>query len=115
MHHVRTQAPYALLVGSVSIVTGDLMGGYLYPSYAGLIITIFVVLVIGYFLSAPVEGNKLDPVNAFMNKTGELLYKVFSRKRADGKMLSESSSSAIAKEASGSGDAPAEGGQQAAT
>ena len=35
MHHVKTQAPYALLVGLSALFFGDLLSGYLYPMWAG--------------------------------------------------------------------------------
>ena len=61
MHHVKTQAPYALFVGGISTITGDLLSGYLYPDYVGLLITIAVVLVAGFFLSArPDRDGKQD-------------------------------------------------------
>lgn len=61
MHHVKTQAPYALFVGFISIITGDLLSGYLYPDYVGLLITTGLVLVGGFFLSArPDREGKTD-------------------------------------------------------
>lgn len=68
MHHVKTQAPYALLVGLISIVTGDLMSGFLYPDWVGLLITIAVVLVAGFFLSAPVDSDRNDAVSFVVDK-----------------------------------------------
>lgn len=68
MHHVKTQLPYALLVGLISIITGDLMSGYLYPDWAGLLITIAAVLAAGYALSAPVDGDREDAVSVLAGK-----------------------------------------------
>lgn len=68
MHHVKTQLPYALLVGLISIITGDLMSGYLYPDWAGLLITIAAVLAAGFALSAPVGGDRADAVNVLAGK-----------------------------------------------
>lgn len=91
MHHVRTQAPYSALVGILSIITGDLLSGYLYPTWVGLLITVGAVLVAGYFLSAPPHGDKLDVINMGVDKTGELLLKLFKKKDHD-KTVSESHS-----------------------
>lgn len=70
MHHVKTQLPYALLGGLISIITGDLMSGYLYPDWVGLLITIAAVLAAGYALSAPVHGDRADAVNVLAGKVG---------------------------------------------
>lgn len=70
MHHVRTQLPYAVLVGLISIITGDLMSGFVWPDWAGLLITIVAVLAVGYLLSAPVEGDREDLVSMLLDKAG---------------------------------------------
>ena len=65
MHHVKTQAPYAVFVGLMALFFGDLLSGYLYPMWTGLLITILVVLVIGFFISAKPdsESDRVDPYN----------------------------------------------------
>jgi hypothetical protein len=60
MHHVRTQAPYAILVGVNSIIFGDLLSGYLYPMWVGLLVSVATTCVSAYFLSVPVHGDKED-------------------------------------------------------
>lgn len=102
MHHVRTQAPYAILVGLVAIITGDLMSGYAYPTWAGLIVTIVVVLALGYLLSAPPAGEKQDLVSSFLDKIGGL-GKMFSSNKSGGTALSDSSGHVIVKDVGGRG------------
>ena len=100
MHHVRTQAPYALLVGVVSLITGDLMSGYVYPPWAGLMVTVAVVLALGYLLSAPTSGDRLDPVSGLWAKLGEALDKAASRHRSEGKAPPDASSHVVVKDPS---------------
>lgn len=53
--HVRTQLPYALLVGAVSIVFGELATGYgLYPAWVGLTVGAGVLALVVYRVGQPV-------------------------------------------------------------
>eukprot|EP01023_Acetabularia_acetabulum_P044711 TRINITY_DN4503_c0_g1_i2.p1 TRINITY_DN4503_c0_g1~~TRINITY_DN4503_c0_g1_i2.p1 ORF type:complete len:824 (+),score=145.04 TRINITY_DN4503_c0_g1_i2:273-2744(+) len=60
-HHVLTQMPYALLVGIVATIMGDICVGYgVYPDYVGLIVTIITVVVLFLLLGAPVFSRRYD-------------------------------------------------------
>jgi Na+/H+ antiporter NhaC len=55
IEHVRTQLPYALLVGAVGIAVGTIPGGYGFPPLPSLIIGVVVlVAILRYF------GRKVD-------------------------------------------------------
>lgn len=60
MHHVRTQAPYGLFVGCNSIIFGDLLSGYVWPEWVGLLVTILMTLLGAFVISAPVESSRVD-------------------------------------------------------
>ena len=70
MHHVKTQAPYALLVGLCALFFGNLLSGYAYPMYVGLILTVISVVALGFVLSAKPdsETDKVDLVNKAFGK-----------------------------------------------
>eukprot|EP00892_Ulva_mutabilis_P010777 jgi/Ulvmu1/8071/UM004_0308.1 len=91
MHHVRTQAPYALLVGLISIITGDLMSGFLYPDWAGLLITIAATLVAGFLLSAPTDSSRQDPISFVMDKASAACSGLTSRCGGRGAVNSQES------------------------
>ncbi|MEM9070467.1 MAG: Na+/H+ antiporter NhaC family protein [Myxococcota bacterium] len=60
--HVRTQLPYALLVGVVSIVFGELATGYgLYPAWVGLVLGALVLFGVIRVLGHRVPDVRLDP------------------------------------------------------
>ncbi|MFW5920989.1 MAG: Na+/H+ antiporter NhaC family protein, partial [Polyangiales bacterium] len=55
--HVRTQLPYALFVGIVSLVFGEIGAGLgLYPGWVGLLLGAGVLLAAVRFLGKPVEA-----------------------------------------------------------
>ena len=88
MAHVKTQAPYAFLVGAIAMFCGDLLSGYLYPMWAGLLVTIVVVLVVAYFISAKPdsENDKVDLVNRLCSSCGccGLFAMLKSKKKGNG-------------------------------
>ncbi|MEM9189154.1 MAG: Na+/H+ antiporter NhaC family protein [Myxococcota bacterium] len=54
--HVRTQLPYALLVGVVSLVMGDLLSGLgLYPGWLGLLFGAVILALVVRFVGKPVD------------------------------------------------------------
>ncbi len=54
--HVRTQLPYALTVGIVALVFGELATGLgLYPAWVGMLISLAVLLAIVRFVGRPVD------------------------------------------------------------
>ncbi len=58
LEHVRTQLPYALLVGLVSVVVGELGTGFgLYPPWAAMILGALTLLLIIRFVGRPVEAS----------------------------------------------------------
>lgn len=68
MSHVQTQLPYAVLAGVVGMMLGDLPTGYeAYPEAVGLVLGIVCVCSVAYFISAPVDGTKLDAVSSVVN------------------------------------------------
>jgi hypothetical protein len=79
MHHVRTQAPYAVLVGFTSIITGDLLSGYAYPMWVGLLVTVACVLALGWLLSARPDGDREDFVNMALTKVNSLVCKMMGK------------------------------------
>ena len=59
--HVRTQLPYALLVGLVSVVFGDIATGMgLYPAWAGLLIGGAVVVGFLRIVGKPLPDHRLS-------------------------------------------------------
>ncbi len=59
--HVRTQLPYALLVGVVSLICGEIATGLgLYPAWVGLIIGAGVLFAIVHFVGKPVPETSLS-------------------------------------------------------
>ncbi|MEM9865546.1 MAG: Na+/H+ antiporter NhaC family protein [Myxococcota bacterium] len=55
--HVRTQLPYALAVGAVAIVIGELGTGFgLYPAWVGLLLGAVAVVAVVRFVGKPVEA-----------------------------------------------------------
>jgi Na+/H+ antiporter NhaC len=59
IEHVRTQMPYALLVGSVAIAVGTIPGGYGLPPWLSLLAGIAIlILVLRYFGRHAVEPVK---------------------------------------------------------
>eukprot|EP00808_Paulinella_micropora_P019641 g73147.t1 len=62
--HVKTQMPYALLAGIMSIVLGTLPSGYnAMPSGVCLLLTMAGTLGISFFLTAKVDGDEVDPTS----------------------------------------------------
>ncbi len=60
--HVRTQLPYALLVGGVGLLLGELPVGFgVYPPWVGLLFGAVVLLVALRWLGEPVEEGAPDP------------------------------------------------------
>lgn len=57
IEHVRTQLPYALLVGGVAIVVGTIPTGFGFPWWASLLIGAGVLLAGERFFGTPVEGH----------------------------------------------------------
>jgi Na+/H+ antiporter NhaC len=56
--HVRTQLPYALVVGGVSLVAGDLACGLgLYPAWVGLLLGAGLVVGLVYLLGTPLADE----------------------------------------------------------
>ena len=64
--HVRTQLPYALVVGVVSLICGEVATGFgLYPAWVGLIVGAVVLVVIVRFVGKPVPETTLgEPMPA---------------------------------------------------
>lgn len=62
--HVRTQLPYALLVGGVSLVCGELATGYgLYPAWMGLVVgaVVLAAIVLRWGREVPeVEASEVE-------------------------------------------------------
>lgn len=57
--HVKTQLPYALLVGAVSMVVGELGTGYgLYPAWVGLLLGAAALTALVYFFGRPVPEHE---------------------------------------------------------
>ncbi|MFQ5745395.1 MAG: Na+/H+ antiporter NhaC family protein [Acidobacteriota bacterium] len=54
--HVRTQLPYALLVGSIGVFLGTLPAGFGAPWWLALIVGAAVLVAAHYYLGKPVEG-----------------------------------------------------------
>jgi Na+/H+ antiporter NhaC len=54
--HVRTQLPYALLVGSVGVLFGTLPTGFGFPWWLSLVLGAGVLLAVHRYLSKPVDG-----------------------------------------------------------
>ena len=68
--HVRTQIPYALTVGGVSIVVGELgtaMG--LYPAWVGLLLGCVALMGILRFVGKPVEDFTVEQADALVEET----------------------------------------------
>ncbi len=56
--HVRTQLPYALAVGAVSMVFGDLATGFeLYPAWVGLVLGAGALVLLVRFVGKPVPDH----------------------------------------------------------
>ena len=86
MAHVKTQAPYAILVGVIAMFCGDLLSGYLYPMWAGLLVTIVVICVVAFFISAKPdsESDKVDIVNKAFGACGCCgLRALFAKRKAN--------------------------------
>lgn len=65
--HVRTQLPYALVVGLIAIVLGELGTGYgLYPAWVGLLLGAIAVILVVRFVGKPVDlpGDGSELVSA---------------------------------------------------
>lgn len=62
--HVRTQLPYALLVGGVAIVCGNLLAAFGVSVWLCLLIGIVTVYVIVRFLGKPDEIPEVEPLDA---------------------------------------------------
>jgi Na+/H+ antiporter NhaC len=59
--HVRTQLPYALAVGLVSLFFGDLATGFgLYPAWVGLVLGAGALVALLYFVGRPVPDHVPD-------------------------------------------------------
>lgn len=59
--HVRTQLPYALTVGVVALVFGELATGLgLYPAWVGMAVSLVVLLAIVRFVGRPVDDAPVD-------------------------------------------------------
>jgi Na+/H+ antiporter NhaC len=56
--HVKTQLPYALVVGLVGIVFGNVATAYGLPAWMGLLAGAVVVLGLVLFVGKPVEGHQ---------------------------------------------------------
>lgn len=60
--HVRTQLPYALVVGAVSLVVGELAVGFeLYPAWAGCVVGVVALVVIVELVGRPVDVPPPQP------------------------------------------------------
>ncbi|ANM32156.1 hypothetical protein ABI59_08700 [Acidobacteria bacterium Mor1] len=57
MDHVRTQLPYALTVGGVSIILGTLPAGFGFPAWAGLLISLGVLAAAIRLLGRPAAAT----------------------------------------------------------
>lgn len=58
INHVKTQFPYALLVGCMGVLVGDLPTGYgAYPDAVAIFLGIGCCCAIAFFLSAPTERS----------------------------------------------------------
>ena len=63
--HVRTQLPYALLVGVVSLICGEVATGFgIYPAWAGLIVGAVVLVIVVRVFGKPVPETSLLPAGA---------------------------------------------------
>ena len=61
MDHVKTQLPYALLVGLVSIVAGELAVGFgAYPAWVGVLLGAAVLVIVVELLGRPVEAHRVE-------------------------------------------------------
>lgn len=59
--HVRTQLPYALMVGLVGLVVGELGTGLgLYPAWVGILLGVAILLVLLRFVGKPVPARTSD-------------------------------------------------------
>jgi hypothetical protein len=65
IHHVKTQAPYAILAFLASMFCGYIPAGYGLPAWAGLLLTLAGTCALGYFLSQGLaaEGQREDFVS----------------------------------------------------
>jgi Na+/H+ antiporter NhaC len=55
IEHVRTQLPYAMLVGAVGIAVGTIPGGYGFPPLLSLIVGVVILIAILLYF-----GRKAD-------------------------------------------------------
>jgi len=65
MDHVRTQIPYALTVGLVSILVGELGTALgLYPAWVGMLLGVAVLLAVLRFVGKPVDDYSVEEADA---------------------------------------------------
>lgn len=62
--HVRTQLPYALLVGGVAIVSGNVLAAFGVPAWVCLLIGMGAIYVIVRFLGRPDEIPEVEPLES---------------------------------------------------
>jgi len=63
IEHVRTQLPYALTVGSISILLGTLLSSYGVPVIICYILALLLLYFTISFLGKKVETNEMKPLN----------------------------------------------------
>jgi Na+/H+ antiporter NhaC len=60
--HVRTQLPYALAVGLITLVVGELATGLgLYPGWVGLLLGMAAVVALLRLFGKPIPGTRAEP------------------------------------------------------
>ena len=56
IEHVRTQLPYAMLVGAVGIAVGTIPGGYGFPPLLSLILGVIILVTVLRYFGRKVEA-----------------------------------------------------------